>query len=350
MTTTGLTSGTALAPPPLDTAPPTAGAGALDGRTRPPGRRRRRSPISVRFLLRRLVGSVIAVWGSLTLVFFALNMGGNPVAAMVDPNASQADVEAMTRLLGYDQPLVVQYATFLGNVATGTFPESLRYKKDSLQIVLETLPNTVILSGTGLLLAILLGLAVGYLAANGRTGLTRNGPLAAIVTLQALPPILLGVILVLVFALTLRWFPTGGAGGIDHLVLPTVALAIYGAPPIARIFRASILSTQGADHVRTAQAKGISPAMVRFRHVAANAMLPVVNLIGVQAGAMLSGAVVIETLFSWPGVGRLAINALMNRDYPLVLASITVVTIGFILVNLLVDVVSAVLDPRVRDQ
>jgi ABC-type dipeptide/oligopeptide/nickel transport system permease component len=307
-----------------------------------------RWPISVRFLLGRLFGALISVWGALTIVFIALNLSGDPVASMVSPQASLEDIERVRVMLGYDQPLYVQYLTFLKNVVTGNFPLSLRYAASPTELVFQRFPVTFILALSGMAVGVVLGLTIGYVAANGRRELVRELPMTLMVGLQALPPILLGVVLVLVFAVNLKWLPSSGSGTWAHLVLPSLTLGIYVAPSIARIFRTSILEVQGADHVRTALAKGLPERVVRLRHVAANAMIPVTNQIGLQLGAMLGGAVVVETIFAWPGVGQLAVNALTNQDYPVVLATVSFVAIVFVGVNLLVDVVSAILDPRLR--
>jgi ABC-type dipeptide/oligopeptide/nickel transport system permease component len=311
-------------------------------------RRHRRMPITAPFLLRRLGASAMALWGALTVVFFAINATGNPVIAMVGPDATRAEIARMTHFLGYDQPMVVRYYKFLGNVLSWNFPDSLEYHVSSMGLVWQALPNSVELMAVGLTAGTVIGMFVGYTSANGRNGFTRNVPISVLVLIQALPPVLIGTLLILIFSLTLRWFPSGGQGGFDHLVLPATVLGIGVAPPVARIFRASIISIRGADHVRTALAKGVSPLQVRLRHVAANAMLPVVNLLGVQAGILLTGAFVVETLFSWPGIGNLALTSLEAQDYPVVLATVCVATMGYVLVNLLADIICAILDPRLR--
>nr|WP_269751214.1 ABC transporter permease [Acuticoccus mangrovi] len=304
----------------------------------------------MRFFVLRLFTAMLAVWGALTIVFFALNMTGSPVALLVGDNATAEEIARLTTEFGYDRPLVVRYVIFLRDALTGQFPESLQYHSNSLDVVLERIPATLLLSGLGLLLGVTVGLGVGYLAANGRWAWSRRVPLAIIVCAEAVPPILLGVVLVLIFSLKLGWLPTGGSGSWKNLILPVTLLSVYAAPSIARVFRASIVSNAHADHVRTAEAKGLSRRMVRLRHIAANALIPVINLIGVHVGAILSGAVVTESLFSWPGVGRLSVDALLNRDYPLVLASVCVVAVGFVIVNLFVDIFIAVLDPRARER
>ncbi|WP_011583049.1 MULTISPECIES: ABC transporter permease [Chelativorans] len=317
--------------------------------TSAPSRKLRyRPPVTLPYLLSRSAGAVFAIWGALTIVFLALNLGGDPASSLVSPSASVEDIERVRRLYGYDQPLLVQYLIFFKNVATGDFPNSLRYATSPMALVFERFPNTLILALCGMSLGTVLGLAIGYASAFAKHWMLREIPMAVVMALQAFPPILLGVLLVLAFSIKLRWLPSAGGGSPLHLVLPSLTLGIYVAPAIARVFRTSILDVQNADHVRTALAKGVSPRMVRLRHVAANALIPVLNQIGLQLGAMLGGAVVVETIFSWPGIGQLAVGALNNQDFPVVLASVSFVAIVFVLVNLLVDILSAILDPRQR--
>lgn len=315
----------------------------------PPRKRLRfRPPVSLSFILSRLGGAVFAIWGALTIVFLALNLGGDPVAAMVSPVATLEEIERVRTVYGYDRPLYEQYFGFFQNVVTGNFPNSLRYAVSPMDLVINRLPNTLLLTLFGMTLGCIVGLGVGYIAANSKSMFWQQVPMSITTGLQAFPPILLGVVLVLVFAIKLRWLPSSGIGTPAHLVLPSITLGIYVAPAIARVFRTSILAAQNADHVRTALAKGLSPRLVRWRHIAANAMIPVLNQIGLQLGAMIGGAVVVETIFGWPGIGQLAVNALNNQDYPVVLATVSFVAVAFVMVNLVVDIISSILDPRQR--
>lgn len=310
------------------------------------GRRRLRWPFSRRYLLGRTVNAAIAVWAVLTIVFFALHLTGNPAVLLVSPDASRSDVERISAQLGFDKPLIVQYGIFLGQIAGGHFPASIRYGTDPLAIVLSRLPATLLLGGTGLVAGVLLGLAAGYWAAIGRNERLRRVPVSILTAFEAVPSFFLSVVFIALFAITWPVLPIAGNDSPAALVLPAAVIALALAAPIARVFRTSLTEVLDADHVRLAEAKGLSATAVTLRHVVMNSLAPVVNVVGVQAGVVLGGAVVTESVFSWPGVGQLATSAIASRDYPVVLASVTLIAVGFVLINLVVDAAAALLDPR----
>lgn len=316
--------------------------------TVPVPRTRRRSPLSLRYLTTRLATAFVAVWAVFTLVFFSLFAVGNPAQLLVAPDAPPGELERITRLMGFDRPLPEQYLTFLGRMLAGEFPESIRYHRDPLLLVAERLPASITLGLTGLVVGTLIGGVAGWLGATARRPVLRRSPLSVLTGLDALPSFFFGVLLIFGFAILLRVLPTSGGGTPAHLVLPALTLSVVVAAPVGRIFRAALFDVLELDHVRTARAKGLAPASVAARHVVANALPPVLNVLGVQAGMVLGGAVVTEALFAWPGVGQLSISALNNRDYPLVLACVCVIALGFVLVNLAVDLAAALLDPRSR--
>lgn len=328
------------APPPVP--PPAAPSGG-----EPAGPRRRvRWPLSRRYVLGRLLNAVIAVWAVLTIVFFSMHLTGNPVSLLLPIDATEAEIRELTELLGFAAPMHEQYLTFLGQLLTGHFPDSIRYRSSPVDIVVDRLPATLLLGGTGLLAGIALGLGAGAYAALGRRTRLRRIPISVLTGLEAVPSFFLGIVLLAVFAISLSLLPLQGAGTPAHLVLPATVIALALAAPIARVFRTTLLETRAADHVRLAEAKGLSATEVTLRHVVVNALAPVVNVVGVQAGVVLGGAVITESVFGWPGVGQLATSALASRDYPLVLATVALIAVGFVLINLVVDVVAAVLDPR----
>jgi peptide/nickel transport system permease protein len=296
------------------------------------------------------VASVIAIWGGLSIIFVLLSTNGNPAALMVGPGASSAELQSVTHLYGYDQPMYVQYLVFFRRVFTANFPTSLRYDTSSTMLVADRIPATMLLGATSLALAALVGGISGYLSVYGRRPSIRWLPLTLVETGGAIPPILLALLLVVIFSLKLHWLPSAGYGTVAYLIMPVLTLSTLMTPPIARVFRLSILELVDADHVRAALARGVPPRRVRWRHVIANALSPVLNQLGVQAGVLFGGAVVVETIFNWPGVGNLAVNSLLERDYPVVLACATFMIVGFVLVNLVVDILAAVIDPRVRVQ
>ncbi|MET7421113.1 ABC transporter permease [Dactylosporangium sp. NPDC005555] len=313
------------------------------------GLRRLRPPISGRYLGGRLLTGLIAVWGAVTLVFFALYSTGNPAVLLVPPDAPRDEIDRLTRLMGYDQPLPVQYAKFLGNVATGKFPDSIRYGSDPLQIALAKVPGSFALGVTALLIGVVLGGVLGYVAATARSPVARRLPLGFAVGLEAIPTFFIGILLIMAFAVQLRWFPATADGiGAAGIVLPAITLAIAFVPVIARVFRTALIDVLQAEHIRTARAKGLPRRVIVLRHVVANALGTTLNVVGIQAGVLLGGAVVTESVFNWPGIGQLSINAVQNRDYPLVIVCVLVIAVGFVLINLLVDMLAAVIEPRLR--
>ncbi|MDL9937286.1 ABC transporter permease [Gordonia sp. ABSL1-1] len=305
-----------------------------------------RAPVSSRYLISRLVNAVIAVWGVLTIVFFSLHLTGNPAVLLVAPDAPKSDLARITAEMGFDRPLHEQYFAFLGNVLSGHFPESIRYGVDPLRVVFDRLPATLLLGGVGLGAGVLVGGAVGYHAVLGRSARLRRIPISILTALEAIPSFFLSVALIAIFAITFAVVPAGGNRSLSSLILPAMVLAAALAAPIARVFRTSLTETLGADHVRLARAKGLGRTAVLGRHVVLNALAPVVNVIGVQAGVVLGGAVITESVFSWPGLGQLMTSSIASRDYPVVLAAVTVMAISFVLINLAVDIVGAILDPR----
>jgi peptide/nickel transport system permease protein len=302
----------------------------------------------VRYVGVRLVEAGLAVWGVTTLVFFLIRLSGDPVAVMLPPGSSQADLAQLRHQMGLDAPLLSQYRDFLRDLLTGNTPKSFTDGQDSMSVVLAHLPATALLAGSGLLLGVCLGGVLGLVSARVR-GRAAELPVTFLTVLgQAVPSFWLGLMLIMVFAVRLRWFPAGGIGGIDHLVLPTITVALYTVASVGRMFRVSLLENQNASYIRTATAKGLSPGRVLGRHVVPNALLPVVTVVGLQAGMLLGGSVVTEVVFAWPGVGQLLINAINEHDFPVIQSGIVLIAVVFVLVNLLTDLLYGVLDPRVR--
>lgn len=300
------------------------------------------------YLGRRLIASLVAVWGVMTIVFFAMNLSGDPVLLFVPEGASAESIELVRQQLGYDRPIIVQYLAFLGDAITGNFGTSLVYQQPAISVALARVPATLDLAFAALAIGTALGLTFGYWATRARSPWSRRVPLYFVSLIQAMPSFYLAILAVLVFSLGLRWLPTGGSGSAAHLVLPAFCLGIFVSPGIARVFRSSLLEVQNADFVRTARAKGSREPRLAVRHIVPNALLPVVTILGMELGSMLGGAVIIETIFSWPGIGRLTIDSIYQRDYPVVLAIVTFLALVFVVVNFAIDVLYALLDPRVR--
>ncbi len=301
-----------------------------------------------RYVLGRLRDALIAVWGVLTIVFLVLRLSGDPVVLLLPVGSTSAQVEEFRHRLGFDLPLPVQYWQFLRRAARGDFATSLRSDQPALSLVLERLPATGRLAFSALIIACLLGGTAGLLAAAYRGTIVELAAMGIALLGQAMPVFWLGVLLILVFGVQLKWLPTGGSETLWHMMLPVITLAAYSSASIARLLRSSLLEVLGQDYIRTARGKGLGGWTVLTKHAVRNALLPVVTILGLQAGTLLGGSVITETIFAWPGVGRLAIQAINNRDYPVVQATVTVVAVTFVLTNLLVDAAYAYIDPRVR--
>ena len=300
------------------------------------------------YLLTRLLESAVTVWGVLTIVFLSLRLTGDPVLLMLPVGTPAERVEEMRRALGFDRPMWAQYVDFLGRVARGDFGDSLRFGEPALPLVLDRLPATAELAVLSMVAAIVLGGIAGAIAALRRNSVFELLAMTGALIGQATPVFWLGIMLILVFSAELRWLPSGGRGGVGHLVLPVLTLAAFSTASIARLLRSSLIEVGDQDFVRTARAKGLTERAILLRHQIKSALIPVVTIIGIQTGRLLGGAVITETIFSWPGVGRLIVQAVENRDYPLVQASATVLAITIVGVNLLVDLTYSWLDPRIR--
>ncbi|WP_067688988.1 ABC transporter permease [Nocardia jejuensis] len=306
-----------------------------------------RLPLNPRYVGGRVLTGLIAVWGAITLVFFALYSSGNPAVMLIAPDAPAGELERVSRLYGFDRPLYEQYFRFVGAVLTGEFPDSLRYNSDPLVLALSRLAPSATLGAAALLFGVVAGGAIGYVAATSERPLLRRLPVSVATILDAIPGFFLAVLLVLVFSVTLHVLPSRGSGSLAHLVLPSITLGIFFVPSISRVFRTALVEVLDSDHVRTARAKGLHPIRLTLRHVVGNSLGSTLNVLGIQAGVLLGGAVVTESIFSWPGIGQLSVNAVQNRDYPLVIACVLVIAVGFVLINLIVDVLAALFDPRI---
>src|SRR5215470_967122 len=300
------------------------------------------------YLVGKLVHTAIVVVCVLTLVFVVLHLTGDPVMMMLPPNASRDEIQALTAALGLDQPLYVQYARFLGRLARGDLGISLQHQQPAMPLVLERLPASLLLAVSALVIAVVVAVPLGLLAA-ARRGTALDHLAVGLAALgQSAPIFWTGLMLMLVLAVTLKLLPTTGYGTWQQLVMPALTLAAYPMAAIARLVRSGMLEVLEADYVRTARAKGLQERRVILKHAFKNAAMPVVTVIGLQFGLLLGGAIVCEMIFAWPGVGRLLIFAINNRDFPLVEAAVLVIALVFVGANLLVDLCYGWLDPRVN--
>jgi ABC-type dipeptide/oligopeptide/nickel transport system permease component len=302
------------------------------------------------FVVRRLVHTAIVAVGVVTLVFVALRLSGDPAATMLPGDASVDELHALRRTLGLDRPLHAQYLAFLGSAVRGDFGESFRHQQPAFPLVLERLPATLELAFAALLLAVVIALPLGIVSALHRGRVVDVLAMGFAVVGQATPYFWMGIMLILVVSVELGWLPTSGRGGWEHLILPAVTLGTHFAAGLARLTRTSMLEVLGQNFVTTARAKGLAERRVILGHALKNAAVPVVTLIGLQFGTLLGGAVVTETIFAWPGVGRLAVQSIFVRDYPVVQAGVLVLALSFVAINLLVDLLYGTLDPRIRHE
>jgi peptide/nickel transport system permease protein len=298
---------------------------------------------------RRLLLLVPTVLGAVTLVFFLVHLiPGDPVELMLGGTASHADLAQLRADLGLDRPLGEQYARFLGGCARGDLGRSFFYRRPVLGVIGGALPATLLLAAAALAVALLIALPAGVVAAVRRDRLVDRLAMLGSLLGVSMPNFWLGPMLIILFSFRLGWLPVSGNEGPASLVLPAVTLGTALAAILARMTRASMLDVLGEDYLRTARAKGVRERAVIVRHGLRNALLPVVTIVGLQFGALLSGAVITENVFAWPGVGTLLIQAITARDYPLVQGCVLVISLCYVAVNFLTDALYSVIDPRVR--
>jgi ABC-type dipeptide/oligopeptide/nickel transport system permease component len=302
-----------------------------------------------RYLVRRVLGTLVVVWGVFTVIFLIVRViPGDPAAVLLGTHATVEMVAEQRVKMGLDRPLAAQYVLFLRQAAAGDWGRSYHEGRPALAMVLERVPSTVELALAAMALTIGLSFVLGTAAARWvQSPLDRAVGILSLVG-QAVPNFWLGLVLILVFARNLHWLPSFGRGTPWHLILPTVTLSVQLIGVMTRLIRAGVLETSAQDYVRTARAKGAAEAQVMTRHVYRNMLIPVVTMLGLQLGALLGGVVVIEMVFAWPGLGRLIVTAINNRDYPVVQAAVTFTAMLFVVLNLLVDLTYGYLDPRIR--
>ncbi len=320
------------------------------------------------YIVRRLLQSIIVVLGVTLITFVALHMGGDPTYLYVSERVSAEEIQATRVKLGFDKPLPVQYLVYLEGLVQGDLGESLTYKTPALGVVMERFPATIELTVFAMVIAIVFAIPFGVIAALKR-GTAIDGGIMTIAMLgQSMPSFWLGIMLILTVGLGLGWLPISGhvallepllkgnlrtfvasvPGAVPYLIMPAFTIAFFSLSRNARLVRSSMLEVLSQDFVRTARAKGLPEGAVILGHALRTAWLPFVTMIGLEFGSLLSGVVVVETIFSWPGVGRLVFNAINQRDIPLVQAAVITFSLVFILLNLAVDLVYARLDPRIR--
>jgi peptide/nickel transport system permease protein len=300
------------------------------------------------FLARRLAQAALVVVGVSLVVFFVIRLSGDPTYLLLPPTATEEDRVRLARQLGLDRPIWVQYGIFAQRALGGDFGRSLRFGEPVIPLVLERLPATLELTVAALVVSLLISIPAGILSALRRNKASDSMIMLGALFGQSMPVFWLGIMLILLFAVRLEIFPTSGRGSLMHLALPAVTLGFYSTARVTRLVRAGMLDVMGQDYIRTAWAKGLPRRRVIVKHALRNTLIPVVTIVGLELGTLLGGAVITETIFAWPGIGRLAVTAIFQRDYPVVQAVVMVTALVFVVCNLLVDLAYGWLDPRIR--
>ncbi|MBI5627724.1 MAG: ABC transporter permease [Candidatus Rokubacteria bacterium] len=294
--------------------------------------------------------ALITLWIVSTVVFVVMRLSGDPVPLLLPPDAPRSEIFRVRAELGLDRPLPIQYGVFLGNVLRGDFGRSLHFREPASGVVMGYLPATLELGLAAFTLAVLVAVPVGLLSAVRRNTLLDHVAMAVALVGQAAPTFFIGILFILLLSLKGGWFPTSGRGTWAHLALPALTLALFTMASVARLTRSAVLEVLHADYIRTARAKGLAELLVVAKHTLKNAAIPIVTITGLQFGTLLGGAVVTETVFAWPGIGRLAIQSIYNRDYPVVQCAVFLSAVLFIVLNFLIDLIYGFLDPRIRSR
>ena len=318
------------------------------------------------FIIRRMLQALLVVFLMSVIVFFGVNIVGDPVYMLVSPDADQADIEAAIARLGLDRPIWEQYVLFLKGAAQGDLGDSFIFGESALKLILHHMPATMELAFSALILAIVIGIPLGLYAGLYPDSRRSKGIMAASILGFSLPTFWVGLMLIMLFAVELRWVPATGRGdlgsflgiqsslltpdGLSHIFLPALNLALLKISLAIRLTRAGVREAMGQDYVKYARAKGLSTRRIILVHVMKNIMIPVVTVMGLEFGSLIGFSVVTETIFAWPGMGKLLIDAILQLDRPVVVAYLMIIVLFFVLINLIVDIIYSILDPRVRLQ
>ncbi len=318
------------------------------------------------FIIRRLLQALLVVFMMSVIVFFGVNIVGDPVYMLVSPDADQADIEAAISRLGLDRPILEQYWLFLKGAAQGDLGDSFIFGEPALKLILHHMPATMELAFSALILAVVIGIPLGLYAGLYPDSRISKGIMAASIFGFSLPTFWVGLMLIMLFAVELQWVPATGRGdlgsflgiqsslftldGLSHIFLPALNLALLKISLAIRLTRAGVREAMGLDYVKYARAKGLSTRRIILVHVMKNIMIPVVTVMGLEFGSLIGFSVVTETIFAWPGMGKLLIDAILQLDRPVVVAYLMIIVLFFVLINLIVDILYSILDPRVRLQ
>jgi peptide/nickel transport system permease protein len=302
------------------------------------------------YIFKRFLQSIFVILGITLVVFFVLHLSGDPVQLMVPPSASQSEVERIRQAMGFNDPLYQQYFRFLSGAIVGDFGQSYYYNEPAMKVVLERVPATIELAVAALLISVVIAIPAGILSAIKRNSIVDMLIRFFALLGQCIPSFWLGIMFILLFAVTLHILPTGGNNGLAALILPALTLGMFSAASITRILRSSMIEVMGKEYITVAKAKGLLPRKVIMKHAFKNALSSVLTMIGMQFAALLGGAVITETVFAWPGVGRLIVQSITNNDFMVVEATVILLAIVFVLINFMVDILYCVINPRIRMQ
>jgi len=302
------------------------------------------------YILHRFYQSLLVIVGVTLVTFLILHFLGDPVQLLLPPGASAEMMDRHREQLGLNDPLPLQYLRMLSGLVAGDIGDSYYYKESALAVVLERFPATLELTAAGLVMALVLGIPAGIVSAMFHNKKTDYGIRILALLGQCVPIFWVGILLIILFAVTLHWLPTSGRGSWQQVILPAFALGLYPAAAIIRLLRSSMLEVLNKPYILVARAKGLSKRSIILKHSLKNALSSVVTVLGLHIADMLGGAIVIETVFAWPGIGRLAIQSINNRDFTVVVGVVILVAICYVVINLLVDIVYAILNPRIKLQ
>ena len=303
------------------------------------------------YIIRRLLLTIPVVIGVSIIVFSIIRLiPGDPARALAGVNATPEYIDQVRERYGLNDPIYVQYWNFVSGLVQGDLGSSTFSNRPVTTEIRERFPRTLVLASVSLVLATILGVSAGIVSATRRNSLFDNASMFVALVGVAAPVFWLALMLQLLFAVQLRVLPATGMGGVEHLILPSITLGMASAALMARITRSSVLDVLRQDYITTARAKGVAERMVIYKHALKNALIPVVTVLGLQFGILLGGAVLTETVFAWPGVGRLLVDAILRRDYPVVQGTVMLLAFLFVMINLVVDIIYAFLDPRIHYQ
>jgi len=301
------------------------------------------------YIVKRLILLIPVVFGVVTLGFFLVHLiPGDPVEVMLGEQARAADKEMLRHELRLDRPLMEQYRLYLTGLARGDLGRSIHFREPVLTMITRRFPATILLTLAAMFVAILIAIPIGIVSATKQYSLIDNASMFFALLGISMPNFWLGPLLILLFSIQLGWLPVSGMGGVEHLILPSITLGTALAAILTRMTRAGILEVIRQQYIVTSRAKGLAEKKVLYKHALKNALIPVITILGLQFGALLSGSIITETIFSWPGIGRLVIQAVNQRDYPLVQGCVLFIALTYVLVNLATDLLYSAADPRIR--